>query len=290
MSYTLDTPIQSATVYLDSVNCVSRSQAEFKYNLATAITCPTNARMLLSVQAVTLPNVLPNVTMANNTLVFTSNAVQTAIVVPPGNYSAWTFRSYVASRLPVEVGFSYDVESFTFTFLSTLAFSIDVGTTCGGLIGLDKGDDNLYVLPIVAGVPYFTLVMPSPVNFVPTPYIFLKINNLNLTNINSRGAINDTLIRIPVNCQPGELIQYRPTETIRFLINRNSINDIVLRLENTQNNTLNLPRGAELQVTLRVDYINPPSLDVPHDFGTIAHYLKSIAPTAVEETKPEESL
>jgi hypothetical protein len=243
--------------------------------------------MLLSVQSVTLPNILPNVTSYNNTFVYTLNGAQSTIIIPTGIYSAWTFRSYLASQIPI--GISYSVENFTYTFLSTLPFSIDVGTTCG-LIGLDKGDDNQYVLPISAGVPYYTLVLPSPVNFIPTPYIFLKINNLSLTNINSRGVINDTLVRIPVNCQIGELIQYRPNEMIRFLINKNSINDVIIRLENTQNNVLDLPRGAELQVILRIDYIFPPTLDVPHDFGTIAHYLKSNAPTVVEETSPEESL
>ena len=67
MSYKLDTQIQSATVYLDSTNCVSR-EPFYKYQLATALKAPTACRMIISVIGASLPNVIMNITENNNKL------------------------------------------------------------------------------------------------------------------------------------------------------------------------------------------------------------------------------
>ena len=56
----MNTPLQTNTVYLDSLNCVKRSP-DFLYNLATPIRCPVSLKILLSVENVTFRNTLPNV-------------------------------------------------------------------------------------------------------------------------------------------------------------------------------------------------------------------------------------
>jgi hypothetical protein len=223
--YRLDTNIQTSTLYLDSINCIGRSP-NFKYSLATPVTCPTGVRTLLSVFSASLPNVINNVTLSNNTLSFSqlthlgSIVVSYMITFPVGIYSAWTFRDYINSQTVYpynQVQCVYDEKTFRFNFVSVNNFRIDntltTRTTCEHLIGIEKNDNNQYVLPVYAtNNPTYSLVMPSTVNFNPTPYIFLKISNIPLSNINSRGIINDTLIRIPVNCNYGEMI---PTYRIK---------------------------------------------------------------------------
>ena len=295
MAYQLDTSIQSATIYLDSTNCVTRSPY-FQYNLASAITCPTGVRMLLSVIGVSLPNVINNVTSYNNTFSIQAGAVLShyTIVIPVGIYSAWSFRDYLNSQFVaggIPVNCIYDYQSFRYRFVSAYAFNIknttNHPTTCGHLIGVAKGSDNQYIYPINATTPYWTIVMPSTVNFSPTSFIFLKISNITLSNINSNGYINDSLLRFPVNCQYGEMIQYRPVELNRFLIQNPTINNLQIYLEDLNNNPLDIPSGVELQVVLKIEYIYPPPQQ-DYDAGTIPYFYKTNPIDAVEQDLEED--
>ena len=295
MAYRLDTSIQSATVYLDSTNCVTRTPY-FQYNLASAITCPTGVRMLLSVIGVSLPNVINNVTEYTNTFSINAGAVATnyTIVVPVGIYSAWSFRDYLNAEFNnrgIPVNCIYNYQSFRYKFVSEYEFSIknttNHPTTCGNLIGVAKNGTNEYIFPLDGLYPYWTLTMPSTVNFSPTPFIFLKISNITLSNINSYGYINDSLLRFPVNCQYGEMIQYRPTELNRFIIQNPTINNIQIYLQDIHNNPLAIPSGVELQVVLKVDYIYPPPQQ-DYDAGTIPYFYKSNPIDAVEQDLEED--
>ena len=293
--YRLDTSIQSATVYLDSTNCVTRTPY-FQYNLASAITCPTGVRMLLSVIGVSLPNVIDNVTEYTNTFSISAGAVATnyTIVIPVGIYSAWSFRDYLNAEFNtrgIPVNCIYNYQSFRYKFVSAYEFSIknttNHPTTCGNLIGVAKDETNEYIFPLDGLYPYWTLTMPSTVNFSPTPFVFLKISNITLSNINSYGYINDSLLRFPVNCQYGEMIQYRPTELNRFIIQTPSINNVQIYLQDVHNNPLAIPSGVELQVVLKVDYIYPPPQQ-DYDAGTIPYFYKSNPIDAVEQDLEED--
>ena len=284
-SYNLDTAIQSSTLYLDTTNCVSRSPT-FKYNLASPITCPTAARMLVSVIGLTIPNVIRNITENTNQLSFqiltssgTSVLIYT-ITIPPGIYSAWSFRDYINGQTVApanSIQCLYDEKNFKFSFVSTFRFRVfnnDLRpTTCGALIGVGKNSNNEYEYPINYTTPDYTVIMPSTVNFIPTPYIFLKINNFLLSNINSQGVINNTLLRIPVNANYGEIINYRPAEVNKFIVNRNTVNEVEISLQDNLNNSLEIDSAVELQIILKFEYINIPEAP-QHDIGTIQHYFK----------------
>lgn len=288
MSYQLNTNIQSSTLYLDSTNCISRSPT-YKYDLATAVTCPSALRLLMSVQGITLPNVINNITENNNTFSLQTNHSPTltnfTITIPVGIYSAWSFRDYLNSQFiarSIPVTCIYSTNSFKYTFVSSYDFNIknttNHPTTCGNIIGVGKSDDNEFIYPLVAGAPYFSVAMPSTVNFIATPYIFLKMNNITLTNINSLGVINNSLVRFPVNCEYGQMIQYRPTEQTRFLIQRSDITSVELYLEDIYNNRLSIPSGAELQVILKFEYVYPAAVQSDYDAGTIPHYFRTNPP------------
>ena len=271
MSYTLNTNAQTETVYLDSTNCNQR-KPYFRYQLNTAISCPPSMRILLSVQQATFPNVIQNVNQFNNTLSYNYNGSMSTHVFPVGIYSAWSWCDYFNTISPGLIACTY--KDFYFTFFSSYSFSlINTAvnpTTCGALIGVGKSDvDNTFMFPVTATVPYFTLKMPSTVNFV-SPYIFLKMADLILSNINSFGDASNCLLRIPVNAPYGELVQYRPTEVNRFLLSENYINFIQFKLEDHYNRPLDLPTGAELQVVLKIEFVYPAE-NLPFDMGTMEH-------------------
>ena len=54
MSYILNTKFQSQTIFLNSAGAMSRDP--FTFNFANSISCPTNMRMLISVEEFIIPN------------------------------------------------------------------------------------------------------------------------------------------------------------------------------------------------------------------------------------------
>jgi hypothetical protein len=262
------------------------------------VSCPTGVKMLLSVAQVSLPNVINNVTEYNNTFSVQTNHSPTltdfTIIIPVGIYSAWSFRDYLNSQFvarSIPINCIYNTNSFKYTFVSSYDFSIknttNHPTTCGQLIGVAKSSNNQYILPIQAGSPYFSIEMPSTVYFSSTPYVFLKISNISLSNINSRGNINDSLLRFPVNCEAGQMIQYRPTELNKFLIPSSNINTVRIHLEDVYNHPLAIPSGVELQVVLKIDYIYP-APDQDYGVGTIPYFYKTQPITVLEQDLEED--
>jgi hypothetical protein len=69
----LDTPYSSQVVFMNSANSIYKSidgQGEYVYSFNTPIQLPTNCNMLISITDAQLPNVIPNVTSANNQISF----------------------------------------------------------------------------------------------------------------------------------------------------------------------------------------------------------------------------
>jgi hypothetical protein len=285
MSYVLDTNIQSNTIYLDTREAERRNPF-FVFSLNTTLRPPLNANMLLSVQNVSFNNTFYNVTSSNNLISFNYDAGQgnnkLAIEIPVGIYNVYTFIGYINNILNTYYGanrvvLQYDTNTFTITIFPNLLTEIinidNYPTTCGNLIGVSKDDDNNYIFPVVR-TPFlggFQVRLPNPVDFTGTPYVFLKIQNVNLTNINSRGEITDTLLRIPMNAQQGQVIHYRPTELVRFLLGDAELSTIAIRFTDLENTNLQI-RG-EVQLVLRIEY-KYPAEDRQAQQGTIDYFIR----------------
>ena len=299
MSYTLDSMIPSQTFFLNSENAVSRNP--FVFNFPSQIKCPNNLRMVLSLLEVTLPYTFYNVNESNNQLTFqilTSSGTSVLIYTltfPTGIYSALSFRDFINSQTVApanSIQCVYDEKQFKFSFVSTFRFQIinteTRHTTCGGLIGVNKLSNNDYDFPVVyTDQPAFTVFMPSTVNFSGTPYIFVKMENLPLSNFNSFGQINDALARVPVNTPYGYKMFYRPNEVNKFLIGKQIFSNFTIKLEDINNNIL-LLNGNEFQMILKIDYIYPLEEKVHRLTGTLNYdFSKLNLPDEGEEDAEE---
>jgi len=294
----MNTPLQTNTVYLDSLNCVRRSP-NFLYNLATPIRSPVALKMLLSVENVTFRNTLPNVvdgkmSFIYDTLGLNGTPQYLTFDIPTGIYSMNSFKNEFNEFANNNIGTGLfickvDMTNFKFSFASTVPCSIintaAYPTTIGRQLGVTYSDDNQEVFPINSvGSPAETIFMPRSFDWSGGQYVFLKMSAITLNNINSLGDINDTLIRVPINCNIGYVVNYRPTDVIRFLIERSEINTIAIRLEDQYNNVLS---PDDLQVILRVDFIVPPEVDTRGE-GTIDFYWGENQQTGVEEEDDED--
>jgi len=283
MSYIQNTPIQTHTVFLDSRFCEQR-EPSFNYILETALRAPLGINMLLTVDNVTFPVTYPNINENNNLLTFTYDSgggvyIPFTLTFAVGYYSVFDFVNELNRLLSITFGgvpalpmvASVNKNTCRITIACANPVSVIAPTTCGDLIGIGRGTDNELIIPLAANLnPAYTIAFPRGFNFGGTPYAFLKMSSVNLNNINSNGEINDCLCRIPINAPQGGLCNYRPSDPIRFVIQRSEINSISLRLEDRDNNAI-IP--DELQVVLRIDFIVPVDASA-YDEGTIDFYYR----------------
>ena len=299
MSYIQNTPIQTHTVYLDSRYCEQRDPS-FNYLLETALRAPLGVNMLLTVDNVTFPVTYPNVNANNNLLTFTYDSgggvyVPFTLTFAVGYYSVFDFVNELNNQLSITFGgvpaipmvASVNKNTCRITIACANPAAVIAPTTCGDLIGIGRGTDNELLIPLAANLnPAYTIAFPRGFNFGGTPYAFLKMSSVNLNNINSNGEINDALCRIPINAPQGGLCNYRPSDPVRFVLQRAEINSISLRLEDRDNNPI-IP--DELQVVLRVDFIVPVDATAL-DEGTIDFFYRENGVPTQEEIDDEEDI
>ena len=307
MSYVLNTPYSTQTLFLNSRNCTGRQDADgnniFKYYLNQSIKAPTNAKILMTFQDACIPNLIENIRAYNNKLSFllvepNKTEHRTTIQFPTGIYNVYTFRDYINFRMSLipdmDITCIYNDKKFKLEFISTNRIYIinetNYPTTCGNVIGVGKDTANQFIFPVPYNPPLYTITMPSYFNFSGTPYIFLNIEGLTITNLDSRGNIDGTLVRIPVNANFGEIIYYRPPELISFIIHRPSIHSIDFVLQDHNNRPINIG-SLDFQITLKFDIYFPPEIR-ELDEGTIGHTLRlqQLKETTAKEVKTEEGL
>ena len=163
--------------------------------------------------------------------------------------------------------------------LEVLYDGLEEVNACSKIIGVSKNRTNKYIYPVVSSNPLYTIDMPGMINFSGSPFFFMKIDNITLSNLNSTGMEDNTLIRIPVNAMRGQMIFHRPTEQVKFIINRKHFDYIELDLLDDDNNHIKL-EGADFQLNLRLDYFYVPEMKNLKE-GTISHSLEiqKIEPT-----------
>lgn len=280
--YKLNTPFPSYNIFLNSKDCDVKKDNRYKFNMNTKISTPLNTQFLLSVEDVIIPNVYDNILTYNNKISFLYGTEKFTHTIPTGRYSVYQFRDNMNSffsAINKDITCTFDKKTFKLSFVSQTEINIinesSYPTTIGDIIGA-------YDFPIVWGPPIYTITL-NVVNFSGTKYIFINAENLTINNLNSLGNIDNTLCRIPVNCNFGETINYQPSNPTRYLINKRTFDSFIISLEDDHNFPLLIKQ--DFQIQLRIDVIYPEELKDIEE-GTILHKLKMI--NAKEEVKDDE--
>ena len=283
MSYVLDTPNQSFTIYTDSLNCVNRFP-DFVYNLDTPIKVPLGLSAVLSVQNITFANTFSNITDDNNVLTFVILGSIEIVTIPEGIYNVGSFVN-VFNSLSTSITARYDLTQYKIIFTCDDNFSLlNTGifiTSCGDVIGAPRQDNNSKEFSLTAStlVIGYELIMPNSFDFTGYKYIGLKLDSITINNINTQGTMTNTLIRIPIISPIGQLNQYRPTEVLKFIFSRRSINSLTFRLQNLKGEIL---KPNQLQVVFKIDFIKTPDITEVMK-GSIDYYYQEFGIPEREE-------
>ena len=283
MSYVLDTPNQSFTIYTDSLNCVNR-YPDFVYNLDTPIKVPLGLSAVLSVQNITFANTFANITDDNNVLTFVILGSIEIVTIPEGIYNVGSFVN-VFNSLSTSITARYDLTQYKIIFTCDDVFSLlNTGifiTSCGDVIGAPRQDNNSKEFTLTAStLPIgYQLIMPLSFDFTGYKYIGLKLDSITINNINTQGTLTNTLIRVPIISPIGQLNQYRPNEVLKFIFSRRSINSLTFRLQNLKGEIL---KPNQLQVVFKIDFIKTPDITEVMK-GSIDYYYQEFGIPKREE-------
>ena len=283
MSYVLDTPNQSFTIYTDSLNCVNR-YPDFVYNLDTPIKVPLGLSAVLSVQNITFANTFANITDSNNVLTFVILGSIEIVTIPEGIYNVGSFVN-VFNSLSTSITARYDLTQYKIIFTCDDVFSLlNTGifiTSCGDVIGAPRQDNNSKEFALTASTLAigYQLIMPLSFDFTGYKYVGLKLDSITINNINTQGTLTNTLIRIPIISPIGQLNQYRPNEVLKFIFSRRSINSLTFRLQNLKGEIL---KPNQLQVVFKIDFIKTPDITEVMK-GSIDYYYQEFGIPEREE-------
>ena len=238
-----DTERSSQTIFLHSNDAVvSISDAEKIFYLQEAITAPAGYRIIIGLTNLTMPNSMYNIVDGKNTI--TINDVTYTITA--GNYSAEDLVKAINDQITAigSVAFDDIDNNFTFTFTDPAVIN---STTMERPLGL-KGQ-----LPTSeAGVTSYTAL--NICDLGGTTNIYIRIRNLTMNNLDSRGRTNNIIANIVNNTNYGGYIFFVPPEVLYYQITEQTIGHLDIELTDQEGELIDL-NGADFNITLTVHYV-----------------------------------
>lgn len=237
-----DTERSSQSIFLHSNDAVvSISDAEKIFYLNEAIVAPAGYRIIIGLTNMTMPNSMFNVT-SNNNIIVVSGVTYTIDV---GNYSAESLATAVDTALGAvgTVAFATADNKYVFTFVGSE--TIDEGTTLTRQLGLTGQ------LPTTAATTYSATGI---CDLGGTTNIYIRLRNLTMNNIDSRGQTNNIIASIVNNTNYGGYIFFVPPEVLYYQITEQNISHLDIELTDQEGKLLEL-NGANFNLTLTIHYV-----------------------------------
>ncbi len=241
-----DTEMSSQSIFLHSNDsAISISDAEKIFYLKQSINAPAGYRLLIGLTNLTLPNSMYNITAGNNTIVISVNDVSVSYNIEAGNYSATDLETKLNTAISSIGSVSFDSidNLFSFSFNNP---SIIESTTMERPIGL-KGQ-----LPLPGATTSYTCQNICDLGGVTN--IYIRIRNLSINNLDSRGNNSNIIASIANNTNYGGYMFYVPPEVLYYQIVENNISHLDIEFTDQEGVILDL-NGADFNLTLTVHYV-----------------------------------
>ena len=247
-----DTNKQSINIYLQSDNATTTINESSKiFFLNETIKAETMAeRILLGLTnfqcAYSFYNINTNI---NDEITFTTINASYTVKLEPQNYDA----KYLAETLTLELGgkeeelggiitVEFNNRTNKFTFSGNIQFSIPY-TTLGEELGISE--------QVIENV--LTYTSRDVCNLGGISNIYVRITNLGLKNLDSRGQISNVIATVPVDAEPTFFVFYTPPEYLYFMINEQYFNYLHIELTDDSGNDIVL-NGTSFTLSLTVHF------------------------------------
>ena len=240
-----DTERSSQSIFLHSNDAVvSISDAEKIFYLNEAIIAPSGYRLIIGLTNMTMPNSMFNVTSNNNTIIISG----VTYTITEGNYSAESLATAVGTAISSVGTCAFDDTNnnnkYIFTFTAG-AKTIDEGTTLTRQLGLTGQ------LPTASASSYSA---QGVCDLGGTTNIYIRLRNLTMNNIDSRGQTNNIIASIVNNTNYGGYIFFVPPEVLYYQITEQNISHLDIELTDQEGKLLEM-NGANFNLTLTIHYV-----------------------------------
>jgi len=237
----------SQAIYLDSNDAlISISDSEKIFYLNSPIIADAGIRILVGLTNLTIPNTIYNFNSSNNSITFTQGTTVT-VTVSVGNYSASSLTTALNTAIAAagkSITVSFDEENAVFTFTGGSAFTIDSATMFRQLGLKDQ-------LPTASGTTY---TATQVCDFAGATNLYIRIRNLSINNLDSRGKTSNIIASIVNNVNYGDYIFYTPPEVLYFQINEQQLSHIDIEITDQEGNIVAL-NGSSFNMTLSVHFV-----------------------------------
>jgi hypothetical protein len=236
-----DTDIASQTVFLHSNDAiVSISDAEKIFYLNQSIIAPAGTRLLVGLTNMTFPNTIYNITDESNSITISG----TEYTIEPGNYSASKLETSLSAAITSIGSVTFDTQNNVFKFTFSEAQTIQ-SSTMERQLGL-KGQ-----LPTGSSTSH---TANNICDLGGATNIYVRIRNITINNLDSRGRTSNIIASIVNNCNFGSYIFYVPPEVLYYQIAENTISHLDIELTDQEGKLLDL-NGADYNITLTFHYV-----------------------------------
>lgn len=258
-SHTLnDSHISSQSIFLHSNDAVvSISDAEKIFYLQEAIQAPAGYRLVIGLTNLTMPNSMYNIVDGKNTITISNNDY----TIAAGNYSAEDLVTAINAKITAIGSVSFDDIDNNFTFTFTDPQNIQ-STTMERQLGLGVTDNLDPDADPPETAPHIQLPTGAVSSYTArnicdlggTTNIYIRIRNLTMNNLDSRGRTNNIIASIVNNTNYGGYIFFVPPEVLYYQITEQSIGHLDIELTDQEGELVNL-NGANFNITLTVHYV-----------------------------------
>jgi len=263
-----DTANESVSIYLRSDEAeIDLSTSHKKFYLSELISVNPDTNILVGLTDFECPytfytirqDINDKITLGFPTASFPTGEFRTS-TIPTGNYD-------IDELLPVlnaltcfidaniVLTFSELTNKLTLTRTGTYTtFSFANTTTCGTELGIPK---NIMINPALTEPSTLTspYILDNTINLGGTSCIYVKIHNLGIKNLNSRGDSDGTICKVIADVLPDEYIYYRPAEYFYFMTNKDQIREIDVEILDDQYRPIDLEGGVfSLTLSLHFTY------------------------------------
>ena len=264
-----DTNRAGLNIYLQSDNAtISNSDSDKVFNFQDFISVPPDQNIIVALTSFEMANTLYNINAPFNTLTINATSGSHQITLTPKNYNATQMKNELNSKFAnasflSDTGLSslvvsFDDQSFKYTFTGNTNFSI---TECS--FDMEIGLENQ--LPTTSSSSYECV---DTILLGGISSIYVSIKNLGISNLDSRGSIDNTLAKINVKSGIGGYIFYDEPENHYFLCNKREINTLEVSLTDDKNRPI-IMNGGNFSLTLNFHFSYKRNQKILHEY-----YLK----------------
>ena len=228
----------------DKYNSNTTSDCDFYLPL---IEVPQQHTIYLSVQHAIIPYTFYNINISNNLISYSYNSIVFNIIIPIGNYNAYSFLSVLKAGFTANMTVTYDILTNKYSFTHNTYEFIILGTSTGlSLIGFKNG--------INTSSTNKSLTSHNSINLQSKHCICIQ-SNLQTGSINNSSKNESNIIcSIPIDKPPFSMITYQNHNNLKYNLFNSSIRSLNLRLTDQNNSLIDL-NGCHWSISIQIEVV-----------------------------------